>query len=314
MKISCFSHVCAVSITLFMVICSASRSDEMPSRVGVSEEPERPTIQLGDAKAPLAIAIRPDGGALATCTRSSPVGVWDTADGRLLLRIADHADGLFAVGVAMSGDGRRIVTGGPAIYEELRDELRVYPRRHGSLVKLWDAESGRLIRSFVQGNTQYFQKVAVNSSATLVACADYRLNTVLWDGTNGKVISSVDGPASSATSLKSCSTAFSADATRFAALAFNFAEKRSPYHRNSRTLYLCDLNNRRAFTVSPIPGSGLEFGAIALSGDGSEVAVWRFGTAPAEQDLVLFDFKTGKIKAELPTPALNDFCYSLHRR
>ncbi|WP_406694525.1 hypothetical protein V5E97_25975 [Singulisphaera sp. Ch08] len=304
------SHVSVVSIAVFMMTCSATRSDEMPSRAGASEEPERPIIRLGDAKAPLAIAFGSDGGKLVTCTRSTSVGVWNPADGRLLLRIADHADGLFPVGVAMSGDGRRIVTGGPAIYEEEGNLLRVTPRRSGSLVKLWDAESGRLIKSFSQGNTHYFSNVAVNRSASLIACADYMLNTILWDGSNGKVIASVDGPASCAISYGPCSTMFSADATRFAAIAVNLADERShlPYHQNTRTLYLCDLSDGRAFMIPPMPERGTEFGTVALSGDGKEVAVWRFG-APAGQELVTFDFKTGRIIAKLPAPGPDECSY-----
>ncbi|TVS20393.1 MAG: serine/threonine protein kinase, partial [Planctomycetaceae bacterium] len=134
----------------------------------------------------------PDGKRILTAAIDNTVRVWDIVSGAQQLTLP--ATG-FSAAVALSSDGHRILTG--AAREQTADGDAV----PGWSAKLWDGETGQLLRRF-DGHAAEVTAVALSPVANVLFTGDARGQCRLWDGETGETLWQVSGhsrPVTSAT-------------------------------------------------------------------------------------------------------------------
>ncbi len=99
---------------------------------------ERRLFDLRDGKpTPLtAIAVSPDGTAVAACGLDGQVRVWDLGTGRLSYRVSAGVGAVWAV--AFTPDGRHVLTGGGGVYHN-----GDYIAGDRFTIRMWAVEPGR---------------------------------------------------------------------------------------------------------------------------------------------------------------------------
>jgi WD40 repeat protein len=162
----------------------------------LTEGRQRATLKIG-APSIMTIAFSPDGRYLATGSNGliGSFTVWNLANGACTLRI--NGDFGPVRGLAFSRDGTSIATAG--VYERY--------------VRLWDAKTGRLLRSLA-GHTMGTTGVAFSPDGTILATVGNDGMGRLWNIATGELLNTIDGQA---TSLQS--VAFSRDGLTLAAIA-----------------------------------------------------------------------------------------------
>ncbi len=151
------------------------------------------TFNVTTASLPLGVAFSPDGRRIATCTDSFPLlgkpgelKIWDVAEKKEILDFKGHNGRIFCI--AFSPDNKFLASGG------------------ADGVKLWDPNSGKLVRSIAGGG----ECVAFSSDGKRIASGDGAVR--IWDTATGKEISTYKGTLGRVTSV-----AFRPDGQRIAA-------------------------------------------------------------------------------------------------
>jgi WD40 repeat protein/serine/threonine protein kinase len=154
-----------------------------------------------------AVAFSPDGHRLGSMGTDGTVKVWDVSSGQQTLTFQGHVPsitGIFgAYCVAFSPDGRRIASTAP----------HFIPGKGASdsLVKVWDAASGREIL-ILSGHTARVDKVAYSPDGRRIASASHDGTVRFWDATSGQEVSTLRGH----TGKRLLSVAFRPDGRRIA--------------------------------------------------------------------------------------------------
>ena len=105
----------------------------------------------------VALAYSADGKRLASASVDQTARVWDAATGKEINKLEDDEDGFN--GIALSPDGRLIATGSGVRYTRVGE-----PRRRHGQVKLWDAVTGKPMRT-LRINTADKERPLVTSVA-----------------------------------------------------------------------------------------------------------------------------------------------------
>jgi WD40 repeat protein len=273
------------------------------------EPPKRRTGHpvVGHLRYILDTTISGDGRTLVSCSRDRTVRIWDLKTGREVVRAEDRASDTFPSYVDVDAGLRRVVTAGPALF--WFDANNLGPGRHesyflGSAVKIWDARSGKLLRTLTLGDLCLPNGVAVSRDGRRVACVDVGFSAKLWDATSGRLITSIDGrtrQAAACFDVPNHRHAFSDDATRYVALT---ADKDG----QPDAIFACDVAAQRQHRIPPPAADAGRYEAVALSADGEEVAAWADG-GNANASVSIFDFTAGRLKRRLPTPGFRDVRY-----
>jgi WD40 repeat protein len=138
---------------------------------GVTVERE---IQSSPGRTRMLVAVRHDGRRIAAPSGDqTAVGVWDAADGRLLLSLEGHAAPVDAV--AFSPDGRRLVTGAS-----------------GEAVKVWDAETGKE-RLTIRMGPPLITAAAFSPDGGRLVTASRDGATKVWDAETGAEVAALKG-------------------------------------------------------------------------------------------------------------------------
>jgi WD40 repeat protein len=251
-----------------------------------------------------------DGRRVVAATRGA-FYAWDSNTGRRLLQVETDTRQRFLGNIDLDEAGRRIVTGDMLDYGFDHGPIRAHRVLQSSLADLWDADSGRLARSFVLHERRSIGCAAISRNGNRVAGADDSLSAKLWDADTGREISSVEGTNHA---LRGLGITFSGDATRFAAVTNDHLQP-----GDQGAIHLGDLAARRTRTIGPLPDKGFVYGAVAINSDGREVVAWLGDVDECEllgrprnatgRELAIFDFDTGALRARLPGPACKDISY-----
>jgi WD40 repeat protein/uncharacterized caspase-like protein len=157
------------------------------------------------------IAISPDGTRALTATRAltdNGMKLWDIASGRLL-RSFPHQEPVLSV--AFSPDGKHVLSqaGGITYSSDFTKIISSTP----FTAKLWDAESGQLIRTF-GGQAHAVNAVGVSpDGSALVSGGDDKIAKI-WDAATGRLVRTLGAHTDSISGI-----AFSPDGTKVAASA-----------------------------------------------------------------------------------------------
>jgi WD40 repeat protein len=139
-----------------------------------------------------AASLSPDGSVMAFAVRNDVV-LMDIGSSRIKHTIRGQR-GDDVIAVAFSPDGKRVVSGG-----------------HAARPKLWDVESGDLIRTFV-GHNCWVSSLAFSPSGSELISAGIQNELMLWDVERGRLIRTFSRKKSSPL----YSVAFSPDGTQLA--------------------------------------------------------------------------------------------------
>ncbi len=194
------------------------------------------------AEAPLELAghegwvtsaqFSPDGARLVSGGEDGAVKVWDARDGKELWSSRDEKAAVMAA--AFSADGHRVAAGrwdGTVVIHAAKDgAVQVTLRGHTESVaavafspdgkrlasgsgddtlRLWDARSGKLVRTFEQGNEYDVTAVAFSPDGNRIVSGDGENAVRIWDADKGEPLPALEGHEAVVSSV-----AFSADGTR----------------------------------------------------------------------------------------------------
>jgi len=193
----------------------------------------------------------------------SRVIMWDVATGEEIRRFDESIPG-WLIGVAISPDGRRLLTSSASMAQD---------RLQGGLI-LWDAESGRALRQFTTQNTG---AVAFSADGRRALSGTYwgaDGSVSLWDVATGQEIRRFSG------GHKTGDAAFG--------VAFGPGETTVISGSSDSTLVVWDLETGKVLRRF-VGSDGAIWSQIRLSRDGRYVLSASFG------DVLLWDFATGGI-------------------
>ena len=218
-----------------------------------------------------ALSFRPDGRAIASASGDDTIRIWDAATGELRRTI--RAGGHFPSSVAYSPDGGQLASGSGYRMEEYGPG-----EPHAGVVKIWDPEGGRELKS-LRGHTQHVLGLGFSPDGRSIASASGAWRThdaferrsgeiKIWDvgsGVEVRNLSGHDGPVTD--------VAFSPDGRILASVS------------GDRTLRTWEASTGRPLVTARGHRdwiSGLAFGPssdwVATSSHDGTVRVWEAAT------------------------------------
>jgi WD40 repeat protein/uncharacterized caspase-like protein len=137
------------------------------------------------ANAVVAVAISPDGHRIVSGDNYT-IMEWDAESGEILRTLPDHANAEDALNgairrtrvvraIALSPDGRRIVSGGD-----------------DKTIKVWDAESGAVLRTLT-GHADWVYAIAVSPDGRRIVSGGADKTIKIWDAESGRLLLTLKG-------------------------------------------------------------------------------------------------------------------------
>ncbi|MGH9855001.1 MAG: WD40 repeat domain-containing protein, partial [Blastocatellia bacterium] len=123
---------------------NCSRFRQSGSAAGDQARPEL-ALQLGHGGAVNDIAFSPDGKTLASGSDDETIRLWDAQTGELKRTLSGQGEEVTAI--AFSPDGKMIASASGDLIWLLPDLSRTVKRKPVSEVKLWETETGKLVRT-----------------------------------------------------------------------------------------------------------------------------------------------------------------------
>jgi WD40 repeat protein len=233
--------------------------EQTPDEAAQDPDEGRPIRTQQEAARIWSLALSPDGRRLAAGTQTvnlppNSLVLWDMQAQRELLRVKEPRA---SRSVAFSPDGRTIVTGG-----------------FGTVARLFDAETGRLLRPF-RGHKDGINAVAFSPDGKTLATGSWDMTVKLWDVATGKASATLKGHTDQVYGL-----AFGPDGRTVASCS------------RDGTARVWDVDSASEKLV--LKGHQGVVEAITYSPDGTLLA-----TAGWDDTLRLWDTDSGRPKAEL---------------
>jgi WD40 repeat protein len=184
-------------------------------------------------------------------TKSPAARSYKLPEGAQLVPQLDHSWPVYFV--LFSPDGARIASGGV-----------------DNSIKLWDAASGRLLRSF-EGHSSYVASVAFSPDGVRIASGSGDKTIKLWDAASGRLLRTFEGHTNRVTSV-----AFSPDGARIASGSWD------------KTVKLWDATSGRLLRT--VEGHSEYVLSIAFSPDGARIA-----SGGRDNTIKLWDAASGRL-------------------
>lgn len=136
----------------------------------------------GHSSAVSSVAFLPDGAHVLSGSGDGTVKLWETESGRLIRTLKGHTQAVTSV--AASPDGARVLSGS--------GDFGDYRGDGDFSARLWETESGRLLRTFA-GNASWVASVAVSPDGASMLSANYDKTIKLWEAESGRLIRTFAG-------------------------------------------------------------------------------------------------------------------------
>lgn len=142
-------------------------------RVPISAGATAPEIvlQTGHKKAIKRVRLSADGRRILTGSDDKTAILWDAESGIQLRSFSEHE---FLYDVAISSDGRRVLTAGDAV------------------AIVWDADTGRKLRT-LKGHRAFVNRVEISPDGRRVVTASGDHTAILWDTVSGRQLQTFSG-------------------------------------------------------------------------------------------------------------------------
>jgi len=135
----------------------------------------------------ISVAFSPDGRQALSGGADGTIELWELPTGKLVHRLKHSEDtGFYVLYVAFSADGRQGLSDA--------NGRQVLSGSDDNTIKLWDASSGKLMRSFDKSHARVLS-VAFSPDGRQVLSSHYWHDPVvkLWDAASGKLVRSFEG-------------------------------------------------------------------------------------------------------------------------
>lgn len=164
------------------------------------------------------VRFSPDGKQCASCGVDRTIRLWDSVTGEVIRTLEGHEDAVNSL--CFSPDGTRLVTGSEDMTARIWDSstgqlLQTLPHRGPVLgvqfspdgnmigtcggkplglggVKLWNADSGTLIRNFVGARLSWVRGLSFSPDGTKLASTSPTVGTQLWNVATGELMAECD--------------------------------------------------------------------------------------------------------------------------
>jgi WD40 repeat protein len=211
-----------------------------------------------------AIAFSPDSRLAASGSYDKTIKIWNAADGKLVRTLTGHTD--FVWSLAFSPDGSRMISGS-----------------EDQTIRIWnlDADTPPEIIS----TTSPISRVTVSPDGhTVLALRNFDKSVLLWDVRAKRISGTLSNDTTEHSDLRTRSMALSQDGEVLLVPA-----------DDGLAIAIWDLPNRRLKQILPIFHEGREIWSVAISPDGSRVAVGDVFTGV----LSIWDLRRGSLLVTL---------------
>ncbi len=142
-------------------------------------------LQLGHGGAVNDIAFSPDGKTLASGSDDETIRLWDAQTGELKRTLSGQGEEVTAI--AFSPDGKLIASASGDLIWLIPDLSRNVKRKPVSEVKLWETETGKLVRTLT-GHTDTVNAVVFSPDGRMIASSSGDKTVRLWNAATGELI------------------------------------------------------------------------------------------------------------------------------
>jgi WD40 repeat protein len=219
---------------------------------------------VGHTRLVSSIAFSPDSLLAASGSYDHTIKLWNVADGMLVRTLTGHTDLVWSI--AFSPDGHRIVSGS-----------------EDHTIRIWNLDSNTPPETI--STTSPISRVAVSPDGrTILALNKYDKSVLLWDVGSKQIAGVLSTDTTEVSNIRPRSMTLSQDGEILIVPA-----------ADGSAIAVWDFPNRRLKQILPIFHEGREIGSLAISPDGSRIAVGDVFTGV----LSVWDLRQGRLLVTL---------------